>query len=166
MQLHLEMNLNQHTVLDFVYKPSYKTSGISHTGNNKRKKHIPNCSKDTPHNSDAYLTNTHTPANRDPRRSAVFRASLYLHGRDARAPCLQGSILRSILQHCKLMIQQIPSVLLFPLLLLFPQSVVALCLSHSLISCCAAEMRNNWRLGSAGPALLLWYTPLINNAAC
>lgn len=71
-------------------------------------------SKDTPHKSDAYRSQMKRVA----QRSAAFRAPLHLHGRDARAPCLQGSILRSILQHCKLMIQQIPSVLLFPLLLL------------------------------------------------
>lgn len=69
------------------------------------------------HRTDQMLI-AHIPVGRVAWRSAAFRAPLHLQGPDARAQSLRGSVLRSILQHCKLMIQQIPSVLLCPLLLL------------------------------------------------
>lgn len=106
-------------------------------------------------------TNTYTAGQFAYRGQLHFKL-LDMYMSEAPKPWLQGSILRSILQHCKLMIQQIPSVLL-------PLSLpVCYCpLSLPLWSPAALQ---KWETtegnSSAGAALFLWCTPLINKAAC
>lgn len=113
------------------------------------------------------LYRKHAPTNkllsRDPQRSVAFKAHLHLHRRDAKAPCLQGSVQKSILQQCKLMIQQIPFSPVFS-----PPPFSSICCCPPSLPLCDPLLRhrNEKQLKAqqrwASSAALI----LINNTAC
>lgn len=84
--------------------------------------------------------NAHTSTQRwaELLRGQLHLVLYYMYtGETPETLCLRGSVLRSVLQHCKLMIQQIPSVLALPL---STSTISSSSTSSASICCCPVSL--------------------------